>query len=152
MSNAVYDTSHCDAMTNFTHQLSPAAFNTKLHAGKVKHSFLLCQALGFENQSTDSFCVLPVLLSCNHLVTGTLPASWGSNGTLTSLATLYLGGSELTGTLPYEWGNPLTFQRLSTLSLTNSTITGMLLLTLSPASHVYSTFLQYRQALLFPCT
>ena len=83
--------------------------------------------------------VLFVLLICNCLVTGTLPASWGSNGTLPSLATLHLGSSRLTGTLPTEWGNPFTFQKLSTLSLTNSTITGMLLLVSPPAKNVYAT-------------
>ena len=54
---------------------------------------------------------------------GSLPASWGSNGSFKALGDLEVNG--LSGTLPPEWGSPTAFQQLSVLALSKCNLTGM---------------------------
>jgi len=51
---------------------------------------------------------------------GTLPASWGSNGSFQALGDLEVNG--LSGTLPPKWGSPTAFQ----LTLSKCNLTGMI--------------------------
>ncbi len=69
------------------------------------------------------FPSLSVLLVHNTLMTGTLPASWGSNDSFMSMSKLQLGGCNFEGPLPQEWGSQL--QTFSILSIFNCDITGV---------------------------
>lgn len=61
---------------------------------------------------------------CSCVDTGTLPASWSSNGAFPLLTTLALANMFLSGTLPASWGSPTAFQQLQTLQVVNTSITG----------------------------
>lgn len=63
-------------------------------------------------------------------LSGTLPPSWGGNGSFPVLNSLSLGPllspglSPLAGSLPAEWSSPAAFSMLTSLSITNLSITG----------------------------
>ena len=89
-----------------------------------------CNVLGSMSQTWQlSSHVCSVLFISSLPLTGTLPSSWGSNGSFPSLATLDLGSDSaninpFSGPLPPEWGSPTSFQKLTELSLANCSITG----------------------------
>jgi len=62
-------------------------------------------------------------------VTGTLPWSWGGNGSFAALISLEIecGSTDpdgITGSLPSEWGSSEAFQLLQTLVIDTCSITG----------------------------
>ncbi len=57
-------------------------------------------------------------------VTGSLPPSWGSNGSFPILQDLQLNSTKLSGPLPAEWGSSASFQQLQLFYVHVSTITG----------------------------
>ena len=64
----------------------------------------------------------------NSCVTGTLPWSWGGNGSFAALISLEIGCSStdpdgITGSLPSEWGSSEAFQLLQTLVINTCSIT-----------------------------
>ena len=66
----------------------------------------------------------------NTQLSGTLPASWASEGAFRELQELHLGGampgvSWLSGSLPSEWGSLVAFQQLSLLWINYCNISGM---------------------------
>ncbi len=70
--------------------------------------------------------------STNGCVAGTLPQSWGANGSFAALVSLEIGcGSNtstgpdgITGSLPSEWASSETIQLLQTLIISSGSITG----------------------------
>lgn len=67
--------------------------------------------------------------STNACLTGTLPGSWGGNGSFAALVVLEIGcGSNLpdgiTGSMPSEWGSSEAFQLLQTLIIDTCSIAG----------------------------
>ena len=73
---------------------------------------------------------LGCLTTLNNLtLTGSLPSlpdSWASNGTFSSLTALDLSHAQLNGTLPTSWGSPHSFPQLRTLNLTDTQLSGTL--------------------------
>jgi len=65
-----------------------------------------------------------LILSYNAL-TGSVPETWGSNGSFQSVVFLELGEVGLFGTLT-EWRTPGTFQHLESLIIGGCNITGAL--------------------------
>ena len=55
---------------------------------------------------------------------GTLPSTWGGNGSFPNLKQLHLGGNSLSGTLPLQWGSSTAFQQLTNLTFLASNISG----------------------------
>ena len=53
---------------------------------------------------------------------GTLPSTWGRNGSLPSLQQLTIESTSLTGVLPPQWGSPTTLQYLEVLNIKDSSI------------------------------
>lgn len=75
---------------------------------------------------------------------GSLPASWGSNGSFKGLGDLEVNG--LSGTLPAEWGSPTAFQQLSVLTLSKCNLTGMIAVLHTSCSMHYRPHLQHVHA------
>jgi len=55
---------------------------------------------------------------------GSLPPSWGSNGSFQSLQILQLSFTKLSGPLPAEWGSPTGFRKLQKLVIYGCDING----------------------------
>ena len=72
---------------------------------------------------------------------GSLPASWGANGSLPALTDLYIRNNTLlSGSLPEDWGGPVAFQQLVFFQLIDSNITGDLyILTSSDATICFAS-------------
>lgn len=76
----------------------------------------------------------PVQFSCfcrcrylhDNLLTGALPAEWGTNYSFTVLKTLTLGGNNFSTTLPPEWGTPDGWAVLQSLNLSRAGVEGTL--------------------------
>ena len=67
--------------------------------------------------------LIVLMVNENHL-TGTLPAEWGSNSSFTQLGNLYLGSNNIHGSLPDSWAQEGAFPNLQLMSLEVTSISG----------------------------
>ena len=83
---------------------------------------------------------------------GSLPASWGSNGSWPLLEAIILDQLDLCGSLPAEWGSSHAFPQVWQLWISNCSITGvlLLLLTLVPTASQRTYILTVCQSLQDP--
>ena len=83
-----------------------------LHAGTTPTSW----------SSINAFSSLAALTLYDLPLTGSLPAEWGSNGSLPAMQNLKIGTGRpdfscLSGTLPADWASAATFQNLTKLEI-----------------------------------
>ena len=62
----------------------------------------------------------------NHLdaISGTLPASWGSDGAFPLLSDFSVGEGQVQGSLPPSWGGPSAFPSLLAFHIVGANLTG----------------------------
>ena len=65
-------------------------------------------------------------MHAGNQLTGSLPASWGSDTFFSNLRGLYLGDNKLTGQVPLSWGAPAAFPVVRQTDLAANQLTGPL--------------------------